>query len=762
MRARLFLSLVALVALGATGAIAPAEAQVLPLSAAPPAAVAAPAAPSINAGVELRRLEIAGDSGFLQGESASRAWPVFVKDSEIGRANILQIGFSASISDSPTVSRLHVFVNDRAVGEIELKGGERNVSRRLRLEPGALAPGLNAVRVAFESAHRVDCSPQATYELWARIDPSISGLMLTPPAHAASADPGRDLIDLMTARTAADGSTPIYVRSPLNPDPKQAARLIRVVDAMARSLRFVNPVVKLGPAPAGLAGVELAIGAREDLAVDKVEAQGRGRISVSDAESRPLVLLSGDDASAVEEQAQAFIGDLDRYAPTGSREGLRAAAEVSGVAVDGDRAFRLGDLGVDDDGGAGHGRRWERSATISLPQNFVPSVYAQAELRLKGSIPGGLSTGSAINVDVNGVGAASVPIAGDTPFDLEGQALYLPFSMFHPGVNKVTFEAISVAPGDAACETTIQTQRDALRVSPDSTLTFPHFARLQVGPDISRTLTARQDGDRVNVALIHPDRDSLGAAMTLLANLSVQGRRPQVDLTYGAPASLAQPGIAFGPIADMPADLARVVRPLYVEGGPAHGYGRNGANADAEPPMTAAEGAGSAGMGRTLWIKLVRNLRWLGFAFDDPSQRHRLIVRPDSVLIAEAPIGARFAQAGFAMPTIGAPPASWLIVASQSNEKLASGMNALIASDAWDQFHGQAAVFDPGANRVASLSRSRLFYTLPKDWTLIDLRDAMAVIFSDHAIAYVGVLLLLTTLLSATTAALIPPRSKDR
>ena len=749
MRAPLLISLVALLA---SGVLAPSHAQVMPLTAATPVSVVAP----IAADQELRRLAIGGATGFLQGESATREWPVYIKDSELGHAATLQLGFSASVSDSPSVSRLHVFVNDRPIGDIELKGGENEVVRRLKLDPGTLSPGLNSVRVAFESVHRVDCSPNATYELWAKLNANTTGVVLNGVGGGATLS--RNLTDLLTVHASADGATPIYIRTPLNPEPREAARLIRVVNALAYSLRLANPIVQFGEPPEGDAGLELAVGARGQFAIDKVNVDDRPRISVTQTNNRPLVLLTGADDGSVDEQVVALTADLDHYTAAGSPEGLRAAAQVAGIAIDGDMSVKLGDLGLDDSGG--HGRRWERSVNLSLPQNFVPSVYQQATLRLKGSIPGGLLPGSDIRVRINDVGVANIPISHDNASDLDGQTLYLPFSMFHPGVNKVTFETITVASEDAACETTAHTQRALLNLSPESTLTFPHFARLQVGPDVARVLAVRSAGgeDHIHAALIRADRDSLSAALTMFANLAQQGRRPVVDVTYGPPTNLAESGIAFGPLGAMPTELTRILRNLYVDDPTNYSYANRPANGvNGEPPaMTTIEGAGGIGGPASLWVKIVRDLRWIGFAFDDPSQRHKLIMRPDDLLIGEAPVGGwGVMRAGFAVPTIGAAPSSWLIVASHTNEQLSKSMRALVASDNWEQFRGQAAVFEPSTSRVAALTRVPLFYTLPRDWTLSDLRDAMAVIFSDHLIAYVGLLILLTTMLSAATVGLI-------
>ena len=174
MRNRLLLPLVALLA---SSALTPALAQTFSLNqpaAVAPVATATAATAMTESEPDLRRLSMGADAAFLQGESAAREWPMYVKASDLGRVAALQIAFSSSVSASPTLSRLHVFVNDRPIGDIEVKGGEQGALRKIDIPPGAVAPGLNSVRVEFESVHRVDCSVDATYELWARLDPGTA------------------------------------------------------------------------------------------------------------------------------------------------------------------------------------------------------------------------------------------------------------------------------------------------------------------------------------------------------------------------------------------------------------------------------------------------------------------------------------------------------------------------------------------------------------------------------------------------------------
>ena len=67
-----------------------------------------------------------------------------------------------------------------------------------------MRPGFNSVRLSAEQRHRVDCSLEATYELWTQIDPTQTGLILP------EADVGVDnLADLGALSPDEQGALPI-------------------------------------------------------------------------------------------------------------------------------------------------------------------------------------------------------------------------------------------------------------------------------------------------------------------------------------------------------------------------------------------------------------------------------------------------------------------------------------------------------------------------------------------------------------------------
>ena len=96
------------------------------------------------------------------------------------------MAYTTSVSVLPGTSTLALSLNDAAVGMAALGTPGRRQIATFSVAPGALAPGVNAVRLAVSQRHRVDCAPEATHELWTQLDPEATGYL---PAGETPADP---------------------------------------------------------------------------------------------------------------------------------------------------------------------------------------------------------------------------------------------------------------------------------------------------------------------------------------------------------------------------------------------------------------------------------------------------------------------------------------------------------------------------------------------------------------------------------------------
>ncbi len=162
-----------------------------------------PAATLPAVGPTLVPLAASADDLLFAGETQKKT-VLFVAQAQqtAGEMNLV-LNMQSAISSAPEASRLNVAVNDQDLGTVALKSGEP-YALRLQLPPGLVQPGLNAVTFTVDQAHRVDCSLEATYELWTRIDPLTSGIEYVSTANSAP-----DFVGLLGAVRAAGGNTAI-------------------------------------------------------------------------------------------------------------------------------------------------------------------------------------------------------------------------------------------------------------------------------------------------------------------------------------------------------------------------------------------------------------------------------------------------------------------------------------------------------------------------------------------------------------------------
>ncbi len=90
-------------------------------------------------------------------------------------ARRVRLSYSNAISVMPETSRLTIFVNDIQVAQTPIAAASDPGGVDVELPKGLLTAGYNRVRIAVSQRHRVDCSLEATYELWTQLDPAASG-----------------------------------------------------------------------------------------------------------------------------------------------------------------------------------------------------------------------------------------------------------------------------------------------------------------------------------------------------------------------------------------------------------------------------------------------------------------------------------------------------------------------------------------------------------------------------------------------------------
>jgi cellulose synthase operon protein B len=455
-------------------------------------------------------------SARIEGEDGSISWPVYVPASSVSRLNRFQLVFQAAISVMPEASWLTVGINGRTLGRIPIASPTSAKVIEFDVPSGTLSPGWNEVRLSTVQRHRVDCSIDATYELWTQIDPVRTGFVGSPAVIGS-------LDDLAAVQPDASGVERIRLTLPPNPEQSDVERGLDLAERVALRAHFLHPVVDLSSAPASIE-VSLIGTAIDAAAAAKTIAPGLQL--VDRAAGLPTLI------PAVGSRDFEKMFDRIDEEPTGTPEGLRALSSAFGFRIRPDRSVTLAELGV-----ATHafsGRLFRTGFDLVLPPDAYLSDYGEAKLSVDGGYAGDLLTDARLVIRVNGVIDGSLALDRLGGAVLKGQIIHMPLGAFRPGRNHIEIEAQLPTLADQTCDTlTAIDAKERFLILGTSTLTFPDLARISTFPNLSATFvngfrTARNIP--VNVYLPRPTVGAIGAAGTLLANVAIHTGAP-IDAT---------------------------------------------------------------------------------------------------------------------------------------------------------------------------------------------------------------------------------------
>lgn len=530
-------------------ALAPAPAPIAPAAgyaqspdagrfAAPASApVVAPAAALDPSALTLRHLTNNIQGFRLAGEIASSEWPVYITGAQARQRIRFQVGYLTAISVMPEASYLTLVVNDTVVGRTNIRASHSVRTFEFEIPPNLLQAGFNSIRLTAEQRHRVDCSLQATYELWTQIDPSHTGLLL-PRSEGVTT-----LAELPALSPDAQGALPIRAVVPGRTNLANVERIMRVVQMISLSGRFEQPVVDIGPLAGGEYGVNLLVGSAQDLASllepGALGAVGGPSIFILPARSdrRTTIVVTG----ATDAQVSEALAQFDRQSQAvGAPAGLRAAAAFPGFRMEGGQRVKLRDLGVASEEFSG--RLFRAAFNVILPPDFYPADYGRAVLDLAGGYAPGLTSEAQIVVSVNGRNAVSMKLPKSAGDVFTKNPVPLPLGAMRPGLNRVEIEAQVPIAKDAACDPLAAISGSKRFLLLDSTeIEMPRIARIARMPDLAVTTTGAfpfvgGPGMRPKLLAPAPDRETIGAAATISAHMAIMAGQPiDFELTGVAP-----------------------------------------------------------------------------------------------------------------------------------------------------------------------------------------------------------------------------------
>lgn len=523
---------------------------------------AAASAPTIAADdSNLRRIGANRNALFFNGESASKEYAFYALPSEIAGSTKLVLSLQTSISTAPESSAMRVFVNDQDVGTIKLTAGDP-YRAELKVPNGLIQPGYNAVSILVDQKHRVDCTIDATYELWTQVDPEHSGFVFG----AKPASGGTSLPDLIALGGISDGRTPIHGQIARGASTTEYNRIMDVIQSLAIAGSFDRPAVTIGEEKGQGPGIDVAVGTRSALSstlgADRVAALKDGFSVLSDDGSqRSLLVITGQKASDVETAVAEFRRFGEQQQNDGTPQGLRALANTKGRALQPNSVVPLQNLGFIAQPFSG--RLYKESVNFSMPSDFYPGDYGSLVMHLSARYAANLSRGAELILRANGETVADITLGASRNGLIEDQRLPIPLSKLRPGENTIEFEARLPTPADAVCDPLASTGEDRSRLSilGSSFLEVPSFARVGRYPDIAALVSGasmvdRQDSEATSVYVPALNSTALDAAGSFIAKMAYSsGRVMAVDLTTSVPDGGQRRIMAFATFAKLPSEI---------------------------------------------------------------------------------------------------------------------------------------------------------------------------------------------------------------
>ena len=490
-------------------------------SAFPTPVPAKPAIEPTRSATVLRYLPSTIEGLKLTGEIGDLNWPVYVTAAQAAAASHFRIGYVSAVSILPEASTLEIRVNDVVVGTQPIDAAQGFRALDVAIPVGLLKTGYNSVSLSVQQRHRVDCSVAATYELWTKIDPTETGLVLAGDVATVSS-----LSDIAALLPRADGTLPIHIVMAGKTNPVHLRHLIRATQVIALATRAQQPSVDFGSSVVDAYGVNLALGTREvlgripQLAGLLGTAGPLATLVPASAIGRPTILITG----STEAEIETAIASIAEAAPAvGSVSGLDAAARYPGTSTSGNERLHFADLGIKSQDFSG--RFFRKSFNLVLPADFLASDYNRGTFDLAGGYAAGLTRDAQVRVDVDGrsAGVIKLPYAQGDVF--KHNQLFLPLSLMRPGLNRIDIFAETPRPEDADC-TASAAKRFLLLEASD--IVLPPFAHVQRLPDLAVTISGGLPYTQGKARLVvpKPDRDTMAAALSLTARAAIAAGTP--------------------------------------------------------------------------------------------------------------------------------------------------------------------------------------------------------------------------------------------
>ncbi|MEM7565881.1 MAG: cellulose biosynthesis cyclic di-GMP-binding regulatory protein BcsB [Pseudomonadota bacterium] len=515
----------------------------------PPAAdEIAPARPSRPAGPGLAHLPPLQGDARLEGEIDGVRWTLPVTAEQAERGVTLRLAQTSALAVAPELSTLDLTVNGIPVDSHPIDAPE-GAARDIAIPAEVLVPGYNAVDLTARQRHRVDCSAEATYELWTDIDLARSGIVAAIGARYPTLD------DLAALPREPDGGITIRIVQPTL-DAAGTAATLTALRNLVRGSGFEKVSVLWGDTAEGQATLDLFVGPSTRWSgLGRAELTTTERPILVDAtQGRPTTVLVATDRP---EPARA-LATFAATGPRGSVHGMEERERAQDVAVPGERRS-FASFGLVDETFVG--QRYSRAFDLRLPADAYPADYGDVEFELAFAHVAGLRPGSEVRVRINGAIRASLALTANERRVHRRKSLQIPLGAFRPGVNRVAIEATLADAADLSCAPLDRVEaKPRFALSAQSTLRLPKLASVVRENDLAG-LTA---GSTTPLDLIipTPDAASLSAAATLSLGFdagTADLRPVRLGLGLGAVEQAGKDAVIVAPLEALPTAFADAI-----------------------------------------------------------------------------------------------------------------------------------------------------------------------------------------------------------
>lgn len=503
-----------------------------------------------------------GDQQMLfEGQEAVQHFTVTVPVEAVVADVEFVLSYLSSVQLLPSASRLEVFLNGIEVFSFHPDAFSSPKTMRVQVPDGLLRPGRNEVQISLRQNHRVLCTIDSIYELWTAVDALRSGLELR--LVEALATPTLATFDHALS-SGLSGSRNLTVIAPAGqPDEAWLAKALKVAQGAARrtsgplptfSYLSLSELERGEPATSSLLGVRrdalpkgmlALIGTAEELRellprqiLNSVTGPYLGVHGLGGRNGNALLVFSGRDRQEVEEAVEDWVSQRVEL-PAGSSaitsELPPAPERLRQPIIAGRSTVDLAQLDVSERQIAG--LRQVIPVELRLPDDFFAANDAAVRLYLNGAYAPDLHPDSALNLLVNGRGAALIGLTEASGRRFRNYPVDLPLRFFQPGLNRVEFEvslpSVNASPQGFCPPGTISLNQPPQFVLHDDTrFVFPAYARLGHLPNLKllaeRGFPYLLNNEQLPTQLYLGDRDpaTLSAAMTLSAAIARQAEEP--------------------------------------------------------------------------------------------------------------------------------------------------------------------------------------------------------------------------------------------